>query len=305
MISTSNGQRSTRTPLNAVLGFAQLMERDPSVLAAHGEHLTIIRRSGEHLLELINDVLELSRIEAGGSILNAGSFDLHHALDDVVEMVRVRTENKGLQLIFERAPNVPRYVSTDERKLRQVLINLLDNGFKFTEQGGVTLRVRSREYKVASTTASNLHFEVEDTGAGIAPEEMDQLFEAFAQTESGQRARQGTGLGLPISRQFVRLMGGEITVRSQVGRGTCFSFDLRVEPATAAEGETQRLTRQVIGLEANQHAPDGGPYRILIAEDRLESRILLRELLEAVGFFVREAANGQEAVELYASWRRT
>jgi signal transduction histidine kinase len=144
-----------RTPLNAVLGFAQLMERDPSVLATHGEHLGMIRRSGEHLLELINDVLELSRIEAGGTALNAGSFDLHHTLDEVEEMVRFRAENKGLQLAFERAPDAPRYVKTDERKLRQVLTNLLDNGFKFTEQGGVTLRVGSKEEQ-ASTADPNL-----------------------------------------------------------------------------------------------------------------------------------------------------
>jgi signal transduction histidine kinase/DNA-binding NarL/FixJ family response regulator len=291
----ANMSHELRTPLNAILGFAQIMRRDTTIPAPQQENIAIINRSGEHLLDLINDVLEISKIEAGQNILTPTSFDLHHTLDDIEEMMRIRAEKKDLHLIFERAPNVPGYIKTDERKLRQVLINLLHNGIKFTEEGGVTLRVRSQE---SENSALSLLFEVEDTGVGIAPEEIDSLFEPFTQTESGQQIQTGTGLGLPISRQFVQLMGGNISVTSQMGQGTIFKWDIQVEPAEAAAIEARQPTRRVMGLASDQPG-----YRILIAEDNFESRTLLRKLLEGVGFEVQEAANGQQAVEMHECWQ--
>jgi CheY-like chemotaxis protein len=229
-------------------------------------------------------------------MLIESNFDLYALLDDLEEMFRLRAEHKGLRLVFKRAPNVPRYIRTDERKLRQVIINLLSNAIKFTDQGSVTLWVRPSP--ISKTGAQTIEFKVQDTGAGIAPDEMDKLFELFTQTTSGRKAQEGTGLGLFISRQFAQLMGGDIAVSSRVGQGTIFTFDLQVQLATAAEIEARRPTRRVIGL-----APEQPAYRILIVDDNLESRILLRKLLEEVGFIVQEAVNGKEAIEQHQSWQ--
>ncbi len=322
-----------RTPLNAILGFTQVMNRDPSLGKEQQQNLGIISRSGEHLLDLINDILEMSKIEAGRTIFNENSFDLYRLLDSLEEMLRLKADAKGLQLIFERTPDVPQYVQTDEGKLRQVLINLLGNAIKFTEEGGVTLRVRreqgsrgageqgrqgdkgTRETRSRGKTINKqqttnnkqqttnnkqqttIHFEVEDSGPGIAPEEVDKLFEAFGQTETGRKSQQGTGLGLPISQKFVQLMGGNITVSSILGSGTMFGFDIQVSLAQASDIQTTQTTRKVIGL-----APDQPKYRILAVDDRLESRLLLVKLLSSMGFSVREAANGKEAIEQWESW---
>ncbi|MEJ2558810.1 MAG: PAS domain S-box protein [Anaerolineae bacterium] len=212
----ANMSHELRTPLNAILGFTQFMEGDPNLTAEQQENLGIINRSGEHLLALINDVLEMSKIEAGRVTLQEKSFDLYGLLDTLEEMFRLRAEGKGLALSFERTQNVPRYVRTDEGKLRQVLMNLLGNAVKFTEQGGVALRV------AMAIEEQRLILELEDTGPGIAPDELEAVFEPFVQTTSGQRSLEGTGLGLSISRQFARLMGGDITVSSEPGAGECF-----------------------------------------------------------------------------------
>jgi two-component system sensor histidine kinase/response regulator len=294
----ANMSHELRTPLNAILGFSQLMARDPGLTAEQQENLETIGRSGEHLLGLINDVLELSKIDAGRVTLQEESFDLHRLLDGLEEMFRLRAADNGLALIFDQAPNVPQYVRTDQGKLRQVLMNLLGNAVKFTREGGITLRVGS----TPRAGTALLHFEVEDTGPGIAPEELDVVFDAFLQTASGQASKEGTGLGLPISLQFVKLMGGDLIVSSELGQGSLFKFDVQIELVDAADALTSRPARRVIGLEPNQLAADGGPYRLLIAEDREASRKLLTKLLEPLGFEVREAVNGQEAVEIWEQW---
>jgi len=226
-----------RTPLNAILGFAQLMERDPQLRATQCEHLGIIRRSGEHLLKLINDVLDMSRIEAGQITLNPQSFDFYRTLASIEEMVRVRAEAKDLEFTVIRGQDVPQYIKTDEAKLRQVLINLLSNAVKFTEEGGVVLRIANCELRNEPTPhpsqegkfeIRNLKFEIEDTGIGIAPDEIETIFDAFKRTQHSETTKEGTGLGLAISRKFVRLMGGDITVKSKVGKGTTFIFEIRV-----------------------------------------------------------------------------
>jgi PAS domain S-box-containing protein len=305
----ANMSHELRTPLNAILGFSQLMARDPGLSAEQQENLETIGRSGEHLLGLINDVLDLSKIEAGRVVLQENSFDLHRLLEGLEEMFRLRAADKGLTLIFDLAPDVPHYVRADEGKLRQVLMNLLGNAVKFTQEGGITLRIgtkdegrRTTEQPTSVDRRSSLVFEVEDTGPGIAPEELEAVFDAFVQTASGQATHEGTGLGLPISRQFVRLMGGDLVVHSELGTGSLFKFDVQIELVDAAEVLTSQSERRVIGLEPGQRAADGGSYRLLVAEDREASRKLLAKLLEPLGFEVREAVNGQEAIEVWEEW---
>ncbi len=321
-----------RTPLNAILGFTQVMARGNSLTIEQLEHLRIINRSGEHLLELINDILSMSKIEAGQITLNEHTFDLYHLLDSLEAMLQLKATSKGLELIFERTPNIPQYVQTDEGKLRQILINLLGNAIKFTRTGSVTLRVRggSRESgqerqggistAISQQTAPlfspsspslispssphsplptpySLFFEIQDTGPGIAPEELDTIFNPFVQTQTGRQSMEGTGLGLPISQQFVRMLGGDITIKSTLGQGAIFKFDIQVTLATSADEKPLSSKRQVISLEPNQPS-----YRILVVEDVAESRQLLVKILEFVGFEVREATNGQEGVAIWESW---
>jgi PAS domain S-box-containing protein len=305
----ANMSHELRTPLNAILGFSQLMDGDPNLTAVQQENVAIINRSGEHLLALINDVLDMSKIEAGRVTLQETGLDLYGLLDTLEEMFRLRAEAKGLNLSLRRADNVPRYVVADEGKLRQVLSNLLGNAVKFTQAGGVVLRVRALSpARPRPPGREILHFEVEDTGPGIAPEELEAVFEPFVQTARERdplpvQAREGTGLGLSISRQFVRLMGGDITASSDLGRGSLFQFDVQVGLAAEAELEETRTGRRVLGLAPDQHAADGRPFRLLVVEDKKTNRRLLVQLLEALGFEVQEAANGQEALEVWERWQ--
>ena len=284
----SNMSHELRTPLNAVIGFAQLLERDPNLNREQREHLTAILSSGEHLLHLINDVLSLSKIEAGKMSLTIAQFDLHRTLEGVEAMLRGRTRAKGLQLTVERDPDVPRFVLGDEGKLRQIMINLLGNAVKFTDAGSITLRVAWQDGIGI--------FDVEDTGHGISEEELSNLFEAFVQTESGRKSKEGTGLGLAISRNFVQMMGGDMRVRSTLGKGTTFTFD--AELAAVTEGGDRIETRRIVALESGQ--PE---FRILVVDDVERNRTVLVKLLEAVGFVVDEAADGRDAVAKWSSWR--
>jgi signal transduction histidine kinase/CheY-like chemotaxis protein len=293
----ANMSHELRTPLNAILGFSQLMNREKSLTPQQQENLGIINRSGEHLLSLINDVLDLAKIESGKMTLYPSDFDLYALLELIEEMLALKAESKGLQLIFDQDSNLPRYINTDDKKLRQVLINLLGNAIKFTSSGSVTLRVREQG-KSIDPTVHNLLFEIEDTGAGIAPSEIDSLFQAFTQTETGRKSQEGTGLGLPLSQKFIELMGGEITVSSQLGKGTTFKFNIQGQASEASLIEAQKITRRVIGLEPNQQE-----YRILIVDDRFENRQLLLKLLQPIGFQLQEASNGQEAINLWQSWQ--
>ena len=233
----ANMSHEIRTPMNAILGFSQLMLRDQDLTPRQCQYLGTINRSGEHLLALINDILEMSKIEAGRTTLNPSTFDLPVLLKDLEMMFRVRTDEKKLSFSVEMIGDVPRYIVTDINKLRQVFINVLGNAVKFTEQGGIGLRVRAdRE----GATGPCLRVEVEDTGPGISPDDQDKLFRHFEQTKTGQQAGTGTGLGLAISREFVRLMGGDITVSSQVGKGSVFVDSPALEGGGGPGGPSER-----------------------------------------------------------------
>ena len=289
-IFLANMSHELRTPLNAILGFSELMTRDSNLSAEQLSNLETIGRSGEHLLALINDVLELSKIEAGQVVLHTENFDLYHLLFVIEEMFNLRAKEKGLSLVVERSSDVPRFIHADQGKLRQSLINIMENAVKFTTQGGITLRVTSEGHTI--------FFEVEDTGVGIAQDELDRVFDVFGQSASGQRAKQGSGLGIPISQKFVRMMGGGLTVESEVGKGTIFRLDVQVEKADNADVATSGLERRVVGL-----APDQPQYRLLVVEDNDISRKLLVALLKKIGFEVREAVDGQDAVKVWEEWQ--
>ncbi|MGB3405362.1 MAG: ATP-binding protein [Microcoleaceae cyanobacterium] len=298
----ANMSHELRSPLNAILGFAQVMTRSQQLSKEDQENIGIISRSGEHLLTLINQVLDLSKIEAGHITLNVTNFDLHQLLHDLEDMFLLKADEKRLQLIFDLHPNIPRYIRSDQVKLRQVLINLLNNALKFTTEGGICVRVSSHvnqngKIPHEQTPKTTLSFEVEDTGPGIAPEELDSLFEAFVQTQTGQQAQEGTGLGLPISRKFIQLMGGEIQVQSQVNVGTIFKFRINAEKVNQNEVNTYTEKRRVIGLKSGQTQ-----YRILAVDDKPLNRQLLVKLLVPLGFAVKEACNGQEAIEIWRDW---
>ncbi|MBF2008208.1 MAG: response regulator [Chlorogloeopsis fritschii C42_A2020_084] len=373
----TNMSHELRTPLNVILGFTQVMNRDSSLSNENQHNLAIINRAGEHLLNLINDILEMSKIEAGRTTLNLSSFDLILLLDNLQQMLHIRAATKDLQLVFEYAPEIPRHIISDSSKLRQVLLNLLGNAIKFTDSGSVKLKVdignkkkdTEKSLSISSCLDAShhptqnhpllekpryaplpveepllseavpaeatprlhqppsrsgipfrtmvqheagfceqapkspdsvcLHFQVIDTGHGISPEEIELLFEAFGQTEIGRKSQQGTGLGLAISRKYVQLMGGEISVSSTVGIGSKFAFDIQVNLPSSSEIQTTATPNHRV----NSLAPGQSEYRILVVDDANDSRKLLVTLLKNIGFAVREAANGTEAVCIWESWQ--
>ena len=295
----SNMSHEIRTPMNAILGFAQILEQDPSLNPRQTEQVRSIRRSGDHLLNLINDILDISRIEAGRVELRPTVFHLGDSLETIEMMFRSRAEAKKLQLLMERDARLPAYVRGDEDKLRQILVNLIGNAVKFTEIGGISIRVRS-EPVTAQTEEDGrtlrLEFEVEDSGPGIPKSDQEMIFEAFDQAEAGVKAG-GTGLGLAISRRLVEMMGGKLTVESVEGKGSCFHFDVLFEPAESIPEAKKSQSPRVVGLE-----PGTGPWRILVVDDVADNRLLLRELLRPLGFEIREAENGVDAIAIFAEW---
>ena len=295
----ANMSHELRTPLNAILGFSHLMVRDAEATSEQKEALGIINRSGEHLLNLINDVLEMSKIEAGKTVLNPEPFDLHRLLQTIRELFQIKAKAKELWFDFILTPDLPQYVISDSRKLRQLLINLLSNAVKFTSSGGVTLKASICQTKdQLQSNQARLCFEVSDTGKGIAPEELDKLFDPFVQTASGIQSEGGTGLGLAICKQFVKLMGGNIQVASTLGKGSTFTFDIQVVLADSSQVESPFLKPQVKKI-----APGQPNYRIAVVDDQETNRQLLMQVLQSVGFEIRTANNGQEAIALWQEWQ--
>ncbi len=280
--------------MNAILGFSQLMQRDPALPPHQRQHLDTINRSGEQLLLLIDDILNMSKIEAGRATLSLTTFDLPRLLDNIEMTYRMLTDAKQVQLLVERSDDLPRYVVTDKEKLRQVFTNLLGNAVKFTEEGGIAFRVGVQR---SASAGLRLLAEIEDTGPGIAEGELGKLFQPFEQTSAGARALKGTGLGLAISQQFARLMGGAITVSSREGKGSIFRLEIGLEEGTAEAVAQKEVLRPVTGQQPGQPR-----YRILVADDKEENRTLLELMLAAVGFEVRGTTNGQEAIQAYKEW---
>ncbi len=284
----SNMSHELRTPLNAILGFAQLLEQDSSLNDQAKIQVNTINHAGQHLLLLINDVLEISRIEAGRASVHDEPFDLIENLQSVEQMIRMQAEAKNVNFCIEYNGTVPRYVHGDAVRLRQVLINLLGNAVKFTDKGKVLLQL-------SVDPNQRISFAVTDTGVGISDTDQQRLFHAFYQTESSVAKGEGSGLGLTISREFVRLMGGDITVYSQSGQGSTFSFSL-VLPEMSSE-DSLLMAKQILYLAASQ-----APVRVLIAEDDEDNRQLIRCLVENAGFQVRAVSNGQEAINAFIDW---
>ena len=286
----ANMSHELRTPLNAILGFAQLMLYDQDLNEQNQSDLQIICNSGHHLLTMINDILEMSKLEAGGIFLREQECDLTDIIDTAKDMLHLKALEKKLDFEVIIHPHTPRLIYTDEGKLRQILINLVGNAIKFTDLGHVYVRV---------FVQNNLHlyFEVEDTGSGISDSEMATLFQPFVQTDSGRRSQEGTGLGLSISYNYVHLMGGQMSVTSKVGKGSTFSFYIPLKPLESTNSESIRSSNRVVGLQSNQTN-----YRILIAEDTRLNRQLLTRILTPLGFEVREVHNGIEAIAVWQSW---
>jgi len=289
----ANMSHELRTPLNSILGFSQLMFRDEHTSPQDKKRLAIINRSGEYLLLLINQVLDLSKIEAGRVSLTEIDFNLQYLLSDMQNMFAVQAQQNGVGFVVDYADDLPDEITADETKLRQILINILGNAFKFTKQGSVILNVsKNEEY---------LRFDVEDRGPGIADDEIEKVFEVFEQAQAGRESGVGTGLGLPLSRQFARLMGGDMSVANiggKPGQGAIFTFTIMAKTAVSKQKSSPSTTQKVIGLEDGQ--PD---YRVLIVDDSHESRQFLSELLKPLGFNVRMAINGREAVEISKEWQ--
>ena len=294
----ANMSHELRTPLNAILGFSQLMSRDDTITNRQKDSLDIINRSGEHLLNLINDVLEMSKIEAGRTTLNQEPFDLHRLLETIQAMFKIKAESKGLWFQFILAEDLPQYIISDSPKLRQLLINLLSNGVKFTQTGGVTLRSFTFPLTQLQHDKVKLCFEVIDTGKGIARTELNCLFDPFVQTAAGIQSQGGTGLGLAISRQFAELLGGTIKVNSILGEGSTFAFNIQVELVDSVKQKIFTSSQQVRHL-----APGQPEYRIAVVDDRETNRLALKQLLETVGFHPRTANNGRDAIALWQEWQ--
>ncbi len=302
----ANMSHELRTPLNAILGFTQLILDDNQVTEEISEQLKIINRSGEHLLALINSVLVMSKIDSGSQILNISDFHIGDLIKTVSEIIEFKVRQKKLSLVIENNTNLSKLIRTDELKLRQILINLLNNAVKFTSSGKVTLRISSdtNNFQLSNDSQRQyLYFEVEDTGLGIEEENLENIFQPFFQSKSGRQAYEGTGLGLSISRQFVNLMDGDISVSSIVGQGSVFRFYIAVElveansvqPLRNIINENQSVSKSVNTDSKEKFLPD--QLRLLIAEDSIVNQKIILKMLETCGYKADIANNGIEVLE--------
>ncbi len=289
----ANMSHEIRTPLNAIIGFSQLLNHDKHLTDTQKEYNLSIIRAGEHLLALINDILELSKVEAGRVVLNPSNIDLHALIEDIHLIFKERAQSKHLQFIFETADNLPRFVLVDESKLRQIFINLIGNAVKFTDEGGVAVRV---SFAKADDDTNRLIVEIQDTGTGIPENEINDLFKHFVQTSSGIKKGSGTGLGLALSRELAIIMGGNITVSSEIGIGSLFTFYVEMKEGKM-EAMESKTTKRVIGMDKNQKN-----YRILVVDDKQENLKVAVNLLKLVGFETNEAVDGLDAITKFEQW---
>ncbi|WP_256874520.1 hybrid sensor histidine kinase/response regulator [Nostoc sp. C057] len=290
----ANMSHELRTPLNGILGCAQILLRSPVLPKQEQYHVNIIEQCGSHLLTLINDILDLSKIEA--KKLELHPYDVHFPsfLQGIVEICHIRAKQKGISFIYKPPINLPTGVYVDVKRLRQVLLNLLGNAIKFTDEGQVTFNIEviDQSPNDGQIMKHRLRFNVEDTGIGITTAELSQIFLPFEQVGEKKRQAEGTGLGLAITRQLVQMMGSDIHVQSQIGKGSSFSFELEIPEATDwVQSAMTASEKQIIGFE-------GGPYTILMVDDRWENRTVITNLLQPLGFNVVEASNGKEGLEI-------
>jgi len=277
----ANMSHELRTPLNGILGYTQILKREKTLTPKQQDGIEIIHRSGEYLLTLINDILDLAKIEAGRIELYSTDFDFNEFTRVITELFAMRAQQKGIAFIYEPISYLPLGVHADEKRLRQVLINLLGNAVKFTEKGKVTLKIGYHEEKI--------RFQIEDTGTGIATEDIEKIFQPFQQVGDVQHKAEGTGLGLSITKKLVEIMGGELHVESQLGQGSIFWTALDL-PDVSHLIKTQKVKEPaIIGFE-------GEPLTILVIDDTWENRSVMRNLLEPIGFKIIEAENGQDGL---------
>jgi len=296
----ANMSHEIRTPMNAILGFAQILERDPNLTPGQAKFVQIINRSGNHLLKLINDVLDMSKIETGSSVLNKTTFSFYNMIRDIEIIFKSHAEGKGLSLFMSYEDDVPEFITADEGKLRQIFINILGNAIKFTESGNVAFRIGVANLStqpVSYDDLINIIVEIEDSGLGIPEEDIMNIFEPFSQSAAGFKIG-GTGLGLPLAKNFIELMGGDISVKSEVNVGTCFKLIIPVEIGEDnTKVEQTEKPNKVVGIKDIT-----SPIRILVVDDIELNRVLLLAILEPIGFEVREAENGQQAIEIFREW---
>lgn len=301
----SHMSHELRTPLNAILGFSQLMDRDPNLTEKQAENLELIHQSGKYLLNLINDVLDMSKIDAGRESLNLTVIDLHSFMQRIVEMFKSKALARGLTFSLNMAPDTPRHIQCDEGKLRQILINLVGNRLKFVRSGSIAIRVWSQpagteqksDHPLGVRHPLRLFFEVQETGPGIETKPLENIFEPFVKGPADGSDDGGSGLGLTISRNFVRLMGGRISAANRQGEGAGFTFHILAGRATEADVPDQASSNRIVGFDSESKAK-----RILVVDDNQTSRLLLFNLLSDVGFDVKQAEDGQKAVALFFSW---
>ncbi len=281
----ANMSHELRTPLNGIMGYAQVLQRSTHITSDDQSRIEIIYNCGSHLLTLINDILDISKIEAQKMELNPTDFHFLAFLQGVAEMCRIRAEIKGIDFLYQSTPELPVAVYIDEKRLRQVLLNLLNNAIKFTNKGRVT-------FQVSFASVDKIRFEIRDTGIGMNPEHLEQIFLPFEQVGEGKRQTEGTGLGLAISQKIVEMMGSTLEVKSEQGVGSIFHFDVSLPSASewvqASQADSQG---QIIGIES------AGEVKVLVVDDKWENRSVIKSLLQPIGFEVSEAIDGQQGLE--------
>ena len=288
----ANMSHELRTPLNGILGYTQILRRGGGLGPEQLRGIQVIEKSGEHLLTLINDMLDLAKIEAGRLEVEMTEFDLLEFLNMISETIAIRSKEKGLEFRYEKGASLPGLVRGDEKRLRQVLLNLLGNAVKFTERGGVTLRVnRSKE----NSNSSAFRFEVVDTGVGIEKEELSKIFEPFQQSKGSGHKREGTGLGLAISRELIRILGGKIGVESEPGKGSLFWMEVDLEEVAGVSESGFTDGRVVVGYK-------GMPRRVLVVDDTAENRSVISDFLSGIGFELEESDSGEGALRSASSF---
>ncbi|MDD2798839.1 MAG: PAS domain S-box protein [Bacteroidales bacterium] len=289
----ANMSHEIRTPLNAIIGFSQLLNREKLLTETQKEYNNSIINAGEHLLKLINDILELSKVEAGRMQLVSNNIDLLAFLDNVEQLFKEPAQAKHLSLLFTKSTDLPQFVVVDETKLRQIFVNLISNAIKFTEKGEISVIINSKKI---SKESFELCVDVKDTGLGIPKEEQDRLFRHFEQTNSGMNKGSGTGLGLALSRQLALLMNGDIKVDSELGKGATFSFCVTIK-----KGSKDQIVdiskKRVLHIEENHRI-----YKILIVDDREENLRVAQNLLQLIGFETNTAINGEIAINVFKKW---